>query len=80
MIRSAFLRRSVAASLAAGALLLGARAGADGDRIRVVTWNLNNLHDVVGEPLRSRALARSEEDLGKRGETRLLLNLVSFPR
>jgi 5'-nucleotidase (lipoprotein e(P4) family) len=40
----------------------GAGAGESGAPIRVATWNMNNLHSVIGEPLRSRAPARSAED------------------
>lgn len=80
MIRSAFLRRSFAAFLAAVALLLGVRAGADDQRIRVAAWNLNNLHDVVGEPLRSRAPARSEEDYAilRRYADKLAADIIAF--
>jgi hypothetical protein len=37
-------------------------ASAEATTIKVATWNLNNLHHVVGEPLRDRAPARSAED------------------
>jgi len=35
---------------------------ANADRLRIATWNLNNLHSVVGEPLRPGAPARSAAD------------------
>jgi hypothetical protein len=80
MIRPAFLRRSFAVFLAACALSLGAPASADGDRIRVATWNLSNLHDVVGEPLRSRAPARWEEDYAilRRYAEELAADIIAF--
>jgi hypothetical protein len=53
--------RTPALALAFAAFMMpGASAGAE--TIRVAAWNLNNLHFVVGEPLRGRAPARSEED------------------
>jgi hypothetical protein len=37
-------------------------ATAEAATIKVAAWNLNNLHHVLGEPLRDRAPARSAED------------------
>jgi hypothetical protein len=48
------------AVLALGSALLA--SGAAAESIEVATWNMNNLHHVLGEPLRDRAPARSEED------------------
>jgi endonuclease I/endonuclease/exonuclease/phosphatase family metal-dependent hydrolase len=47
------------------ALVLGSAMltnGAVAESIKVATWNMNNLHHFVGEPLRDGAPARSEED------------------
>jgi hypothetical protein len=37
-------------------------ATAEAAAIKIATWNLNNLHHVIGEPLRDRAPARSQQD------------------
>jgi exonuclease III len=37
-------------------------SGAAAESIKIATWNMNNLHHVLGESLRDRAPARSEED------------------
>lgn len=39
-----------------------ASATAKSATIKLATWNLNNLHHVLGEPLRSGAPARTEAD------------------
>jgi hypothetical protein len=48
------------AMLALGSAMLA--SGAAAESIKVATLNMNNLHHVLGEPLRDRAPARSEED------------------
>jgi endonuclease/exonuclease/phosphatase family metal-dependent hydrolase len=39
-----------------------ANAGAQAATVKLATWNMNNLHNVVGEPLRPGAPTRSEAD------------------
>jgi hypothetical protein len=52
-----------AASLAAAlGLTILVSAGAESATIKLATWNMNNLHHVPGEPLRSGAPARTEAD------------------
>jgi hypothetical protein len=48
------------ATALAATILVSTRAEAA--TIEVATWNLNNLHYVIGEPLRERAPARSADD------------------
>jgi hypothetical protein len=55
------MRPVVHAAIAFAATLL-ASASAHAATIKLATWNMNNLHHVLGEPLRSGAPARSEED------------------
>ena len=43
-------------------LLLVGCCNANADRLRIATWNLNNLHSAIDEPLRTGAPARSEHD------------------
>jgi hypothetical protein len=56
-----------AKSLAVGVIALsigwaGTLSATAEETIRVATWNIANLHHVVGEALRPGAAARSEED------------------
>jgi hypothetical protein len=50
----------------AGALILASMIGLEpavsAETIRIATWNMANLHYVVGEPLRPGAAARTEAD------------------
>ena len=55
------MRTVVRAAIAFAATLL-ASASVHAATIKLATWNLNNLHHVLGEPLRSGAPARTEED------------------
>jgi hypothetical protein len=55
--------RTVAGSAAAAlAVTMLVSAAAEPATIKLATWNLNNLHYVVGEPLRDHAPSRSEAD------------------
>jgi Exonuclease III len=48
--------------------------------IRIATWNMNNLHYVIGEPLRDQAPARSEQDYNilKKYRRRLNADIVAL--
>ena len=55
------MRTVLRAAIASAAILL-ANASAHAATVKLATWNLNNLHHVLGEPLRSGAPARTEAD------------------
>jgi hypothetical protein len=55
------MRTALRAAIASATILL-ASASADAATVKLATWNLNNLHRVLGEPLRSGAPARAEAD------------------
>lgn len=57
-----------------GILLVLTSVSATAEPIRIATWNLMNLHFVVGEPLRARAVARTEADYEMLRKYRDLLN------
>ena len=56
------MRTVVRASIASAAAILLANASVHAATIKLATWNMNNLHYVIGEPLRDGAQSRSEED------------------
>jgi hypothetical protein len=43
--------------------------GAAAESIKVATWNMNNLHHVLGEPLRDRAPAGPRRTMSSSGST-----------
>jgi hypothetical protein len=55
------MRTVVRAAIAFAATML-ANASAQAATVKLATWNMHNLHHVVGEPLRSGAPARTEAD------------------
>jgi hypothetical protein len=55
------MRTLIRAAIASAAILL-ANASVHAATIKLATWNMNNLHHVLGEPLRSGAPARTEAD------------------
>ena len=50
---------SICVAILLGVMLVSPAAA---ETIRIATWNLNNLHFATGDPLRSRAPARSAQD------------------
>jgi hypothetical protein len=74
----ASMRRT--AVLTAAILTLVPLFPAAAETVRVATWNLANLHHVVGEPLRPGAVARTEADyaLLREYRDRLGADLVAF--
>jgi hypothetical protein len=54
--------RTAASLAAAVGLTILVSASAQSTTIKLATWNMNNLHHVLGEPLRSGAPVRTEVD------------------
>jgi hypothetical protein len=57
------MRTAASAAAVLGVTLRVSTTG-EAATIKLATWNMNNLHFVVGEPLRSGAPARTEADYG----------------
>ena len=56
------MRASAYLLAAPGVVTMLGGTRAEAEPVKLATWNLNILHDVVGESLRDRAPARSEDD------------------